>query len=409
MASSQIVSAAFFALWLCAALADTTTTTTTLAATTVTTTTAPPQTTTVTATTTVAAAATTTTTVAPKPVATTTTVASGPCNVQTTAVETTITTTPFITTSGADPCKVKTTAVASTVTTTPVISTTPVSTTTPVATAMPHTTVTTTPSPVTTTPVDPCAPTKKDTKKPLIIAGSVAGGLGVAGAVAGAGAWIAHEMANPDDARILDVSTSTTSTTGGLGITTAPGAGVIPHGTLIRDLEPKTPVDASQTQPGSSSLWPVGIAVAGVVLLCCVASLCVALAVGLCMRRGKSVVDESAHEMEPLQEAEQGLLAVQATPQDEDHVGHGFIAPLTPMFPPQMAPLRSTVRTVPVSAVSATHVVSATPVMATLRPVETVPMAAAGVDTTHDGRANYFYVGADRNHDGIPDAFQRRF
>jgi len=239
----------------------------------------------------------------------------------------------------------------------------------------------------------------------MVIAGSVAGGLGVAGAVAGAGVWIAHEMANQGDARILEKgSTTTTSTTGGLGTT------VVVPGTIVRDLEPKAPV----TQPGSSSLWPVGVAVAGVVLLCCIMSLCLAMVVGMCMHRGKSVVDESAHEMEPLQEAEQGLLAVQATPQDEDHVEHGFIAPLMPMFPPRMAPLTSTVRTVPVSTVSATHVVSATPVAitgvaaTTLRPLETVSMAVAGVDTTHDGRANYFYVGADRNHDGIPDALQRR-
>lgn len=36
------------------------------------------------------------------------------------------------------------------------------------------------------------------------------------------------------------------------------------------------------------------------------------------------------------------------------------------------------------------------------------PMAVAGVDTNHDGRPNYLYVGADRNLDGIPDALQAR-
>merc|ERR1719272_1708866 len=36
-----------------------------------------------------------------------------------------------------------------------------------------------------------------------------------------------------------------------------------------------------------------------------------------------------------------------------------------------------------------------------------VPMAAAGVDTNHDGRANYVCVGPDLNRDGIPDALQR--
>mmetsp|Transcript_66318 Transcript_66318/g.104908 ORF Transcript_66318/g.104908 Transcript_66318/m.104908 type:complete len:301 (+) Transcript_66318:108-1010(+) len=34
------------------------------------------------------------------------------------------------------------------------------------------------------------------------------------------------------------------------------------------------------------------------------------------------------------------------------------------------------------------------------------PMAVAGVDTNHDGRPNYLYVGADRNLDGVPDALQ---
>jgi hypothetical protein len=36
------------------------------------------------------------------------------------------------------------------------------------------------------------------------------------------------------------------------------------------------------------------------------------------------------------------------------------------------------------------------------------PMAVAGVDTNHDGRPNYIYVGEDRNRDGIPDALQAR-
>lgn len=35
-----------------------------------------------------------------------------------------------------------------------------------------------------------------------------------------------------------------------------------------------------------------------------------------------------------------------------------------------------------------------------------IPMAAMGVDTTGDGIANYTYVGADMNRDGIPDALQ---
>lgn len=35
-----------------------------------------------------------------------------------------------------------------------------------------------------------------------------------------------------------------------------------------------------------------------------------------------------------------------------------------------------------------------------------IPMAAMGVDTTGDGMANYTYVGADMNRDGIPDALQ---
>jgi hypothetical protein len=35
-------------------------------------------------------------------------------------------------------------------------------------------------------------------------------------------------------------------------------------------------------------------------------------------------------------------------------------------------------------------------------------MAAAGVDTNRNGRANFVYVGADRNRDGIPDAVQGR-
>lgn len=34
------------------------------------------------------------------------------------------------------------------------------------------------------------------------------------------------------------------------------------------------------------------------------------------------------------------------------------------------------------------------------------PLAVAGVDTNHDGRANFLYVGVDRNRDGIPDALQ---
>lgn len=42
--------------------------------------------------------------------------------------------------------------------------------------------------------------------------------------------------------------------------------------------------------------------------------------------------------------------------------------------------------------------------------VETVqvaaPLATVGVDTNHDGKANYYYTGVDRNHDGIPDALQ---
>merc|ERR1719163_1402452 len=35
------------------------------------------------------------------------------------------------------------------------------------------------------------------------------------------------------------------------------------------------------------------------------------------------------------------------------------------------------------------------------------PSAMAGVDLTGDGRANFVYVGADTNRDGIPDALQR--
>jgi len=35
-------------------------------------------------------------------------------------------------------------------------------------------------------------------------------------------------------------------------------------------------------------------------------------------------------------------------------------------------------------------------------------MAAAGIDTTGDGRANLVYVGADRNMDGIPDALEQQ-
>merc|ERR1719329_1309578 len=34
--------------------------------------------------------------------------------------------------------------------------------------------------------------------------------------------------------------------------------------------------------------------------------------------------------------------------------------------------------------------------------------AAVGVDTNLDGRANFMYVGADRNHDGVPDALESR-
>lgn len=34
------------------------------------------------------------------------------------------------------------------------------------------------------------------------------------------------------------------------------------------------------------------------------------------------------------------------------------------------------------------------------------PVAAAAVDTNHDGHANFVYVGVDRNQDGIPDALQ---
>lgn len=37
---------------------------------------------------------------------------------------------------------------------------------------------------------------------------------------------------------------------------------------------------------------------------------------------------------------------------------------------------------------------------------QSVPMAVAGVDVTHNGRADLFYIGADRNRDGIPDALQ---
>merc|ERR1719506_2044437 len=35
-------------------------------------------------------------------------------------------------------------------------------------------------------------------------------------------------------------------------------------------------------------------------------------------------------------------------------------------------------------------------------------MAAAGIDTTGDGRANLVFVGADRNRDGIPDALEQQ-
>merc|ERR1719491_1366764 len=37
----------------------------------------------------------------------------------------------------------------------------------------------------------------------------------------------------------------------------------------------------------------------------------------------------------------------------------------------------------------------------------TVPMATVGVDTNHDGRANYTVTGPDLNRDGIPDEMQR--
>merc|ERR1740129_2595889 len=36
------------------------------------------------------------------------------------------------------------------------------------------------------------------------------------------------------------------------------------------------------------------------------------------------------------------------------------------------------------------------------------PMAVAGLDLNHDGRANVLVAGADRNRDGIPDVLQRQ-
>lgn len=41
-------------------------------------------------------------------------------------------------------------------------------------------------------------------------------------------------------------------------------------------------------------------------------------------------------------------------------------------------------------------------------PQTAVPMATVGVDTTHDGKADVFYTGIDRNRDGIPDALQQQ-
>merc|ERR1719253_2026262 len=38
---------------------------------------------------------------------------------------------------------------------------------------------------------------------------------------------------------------------------------------------------------------------------------------------------------------------------------------------------------------------------------QAVPQAVVGLDTNHDGRANLFVSGADRNFDGIPDVLQQ--
>jgi hypothetical protein len=51
-------------------------------------------------------------------------------------------------------------------------------------------------------------------------------------------------------------------------------------------------------------------------------------------------------------------------------------------------------------------VVQPVPTAVTMPTMVAPPMATVGLDTNHDGHLNYFYTGADLNHDGIPDAMQ---
>lgn len=192
---------------------------------------------------------------------------------------------------------------------------------------------------------------------------------------------------------------------------------------LVRDLDPRvTPqgqlqMRGTEKAPGAASSLPEALAwpiAAAVVLVLCTLCGCAALTMCLCTRGGSKSTHKSREELEPLNEAEQGLLtqAAEVPHQHEGHIG-GLVPPLLPMtLPPSLSLTMPPVASF--AAIPTAHVVAATPMAvravattAVARPVEAVPMAVAGVDTSHDGRANYFYVGADRNHDGIPDALQR--